>query len=246
MKNLKKTKLFTIFLVVSLLVLTLSQSAAAQTVDAMQTFFLETFPGVSIGVNASREVIPEQNITISLWISCRSLDVIMRDLNMSVYGFRVGREKTLLMNITCISSETPLTFNTTIVYNCTAYVSAEIWDTTYTELHFSYKIANEPHDYNQNFSMTHVRNVYLENLEQQLRDLNESFHELNNTYWQLNSTYMQLNETYWQLQQRYNSSQVSIIELDNMRRASAILVITTVFFIASTMYLILRKPREYW
>jgi hypothetical protein len=51
----------------------------------------------------------------------------------------------------------------------------DVWDTTYAELDFICKIADESHAYNPGFSLTLVRNVYLENLEKQLKSLNESY-----------------------------------------------------------------------
>jgi hypothetical protein len=48
-----------------------------------------------------------------------------------------------------------------------------------------------------------------------------------------------LNETYWGLKGSSN-------ELGNTRMAVAILVVTTVFFVATTIYLVMRKPKEYW
>lgn len=121
-----------------------------------------------------------------------------------------------------------------------------MWDTTYVDLHLSYMIGGEPHAYSPSFSATLIRNVYLEDLEQQLKNLNESLRSLNNTYWRLNSTYVQLNQTYWNLQRKYNSTQTNAEDLYNARRVTVILGITATFFVASTVYLIIRKPREYW
>ena len=48
-----------------------------------------------------------------------------------------------------------------------------------------------------------------------------------------------LNETYWGLKGSSN-------ELGNTRMAVGILAITTVFFVATTLYLVMRKPKESW
>ena len=234
------------FVIISALALTLVRPCAAQNPATMKTFFSQVYPGIFVGVNASQEVSPAQNITLRLWVECRSLDVAMDSLNMSVYGFELGKEKILLKDVVCIAARTPLAFNQTRVYNYTVPVPSDVWDTTYAELGFSYKIADEPHEYNPGFSLTLVRNVYLENLERQLRSLNESYAVLNATYWALNGTYAQLNESYSELRQNYTSLQVNVGELDNVRRVVAILVVTAVFFIATTFYLVIRKPRESW
>jgi hypothetical protein len=228
------------------LALSFVRPCAAQDPAAMRTFFSQVYPGIFVGVNASQEVSPAQNITLRLWVECRSLDVAIDSLNISVYGFELGKEKVLLKDVVCIANRTLLTFNQTRVYNYTVPVPSDVWDTTYAELDFSYKIADEPHEYSPSFSLTLVRNVYLENLERQLKSLNESYAVLNATYWALNGTYAQLNESYSELRQNYTSLQVNVGELDNARRVVAILVVTTVFFIATTFYLVIRKPRESW
>jgi len=48
-----------------------------------------------------------------------------------------------------------------------------------------------------------------------------------------------LNETYWSLKGSSN-------ELGNTRTAVGILAVTTVFFVATTLYLVMRKPKESW
>jgi hypothetical protein len=35
-------------------------------------------------------------------------------------------------------------------------------------------------------------------------------------------------------------------ELDNTRRLTTVLAITTVLFVATTVYLVMRKPKEIW
>jgi hypothetical protein len=35
-------------------------------------------------------------------------------------------------------------------------------------------------------------------------------------------------------------------ELDNTRRVAVILAITTVFFVATTVFMVMRKPNESW
>jgi hypothetical protein len=79
--------------------------------------------------------------------------------------------------------------------------------------------------------MTKVTNSYLQGLEQRFNELK-----------QLNE---QLNQSYWDLERNFTALQGSVNELDNTRTAAAVLGITTVFFVATTLYLVLRKPREY-
>jgi len=225
--------------------LALVQNIKAQTPDEMQEFFSQEYEGFSIKVNATREIDPSQNMTIKIWINCTSDSVTMNILNVSVYGFRNGQVKTLLTNFTCIIDNTSLTYHNTIEYNHSLTVPIDVWSTTSAELYFSYTLMNRFHDDNPNFSTTLVRNVYMQELERRLEGLNQSYRQLNESYLQLNSTFGQLNQTYWDLYQNHTSLQGSIQELDNARRLTAILGITTAFFVLTTLYLIIRKPKDY-
>jgi len=153
-----------------------------------------------------------------------------------------------------IDSNFPLNYSSK-EYNRTFPVPEHVWDTTYGEIVLTYSAKYEivTVDFDKltlGFTMTHVKNVYLEELQNKLDSLKEKYQLLNNSYWQLNGTYWQLNATYeslnqtfWELQQNYTSLKGST---DNTRTAATVLAITTVFFVATTIYMVMRKPKEYW
>jgi len=226
--------------------LTLVQNIKAQAPDELQEFFSQDYEGLSIKVNATRETDPGQNMTIKIWVNCTSDSVIIGNLNMSVYGFRSGQVKSLLTNVTCIIENTSLTYHNVVEYNYSLTVPSDVWSATSVQLYLSYTLVNRFHDDKPVFSTTLVRNVYMSELESQLGSLNQSYRQLNDAYVQLNSTFGQLNQTYWDLYQNHTSLQGSIQELDNARRVEAILGITTGFFVITTLYLIIRKPKDYW
>lgn len=251
-----------------ILTLTLVKStAAAQTSDDMQTFFSGEYAGISIQVNATQKTVPGANITINLWINCTADGVYLDYLNLSIYGyshFKYGLEKTTL-NATCIMQKASLIFNHTSEYNYTVPVPSNVWDLTYAELRLKYTIKADLLEHNESFPITTVRNVLWEELEETLRLLNETYQRLNNTYWQLNSTFGQLsqifweafqmnltaenlallNRTYWELQENSTAFQGNVNELNNTRTAVGVLAITTVFFVATTIYMVMRKPKQY-
>jgi len=55
-----------------------------------------------------------------------------------------------------------------------------------------------------------------------------------------------LNQTYWELHENYTSLKGSIGGFDTTRTAAIVLSVTTVFFAATTVYLMMRKPKQYW
>jgi hypothetical protein len=103
------------------------------------------------------------------------------------------------------------------------------------------------------FPMTQVENTFLEGLEtqntilqDQIKSLNDSFQQLTNLYQNLSSTFEQLNQTYVELYQNYTSVKGSLGDLDNTRRVTTVLAVTTIIFLVSTIYLVIRRPKESW
>lgn len=236
-----------------ILTLPLIQNATAQTSDEMQTFFSKNYAGISIKFSATQETTPGENITINLWINCTADGVNVNYLTLEVYGFRYGQEKIEPpLHSTYVVENISLVFNHTYPYNCTVHMPNDVWGATYAELHLRYDIVDSPFEYNPNFSITIVRNVYLEELENMFKNLNYTYCQLNQTFsecFQMNLTKENihgLNQTYWELQQNYTSVQGSLIELGNTRMAVIILAITTIFFVATTFYVVIRKPKQYW
>jgi hypothetical protein len=253
-KVMRKLRTVTSILVMLILALTLVKSITAQTPEEMKTFFSSEYAGISIQVNATQETVPGANITINLWINCTAVGVYLDYLNLSVYGYsylEYELEKVTL-NAKCIMQKTSLIFNHTSECNYTVPIPNNVWDLTHAELRLKYTIKGDPLEHNESFPITTVRNVLWEELE-------ERYQNLNNTYWQLNSTVEQLNQTFWlmfqmnltaeslsRLNETYWSLKGSSNELGNTRMAVGILAITTVFFVATTLYVVMRKPKEGW
>ncbi len=250
-KILKSKNLVAIATILTLMS-SLFQNSTAQSTNDMSTFLSKDYIGISVGLDATRETIPGKNFTAVLLIKCTSLDVTIEYLNISILGFRYAKEKTRLMSILQIDTSTPLVFNCTDRYNHTIYVPADVWDLTHCELNIQYTVADETLKRSEIFPITYVRNVYLEQLE-------DMFNSLNNTYWLLNQTFWRsfrmnltqqnldiLNKTYWELQQNYTSFQTGHGELENTRLVVVILATTTIFFVASTLYLVMKRPKQYW
>lgn len=217
----------------------------SQSTDDLQTFFSNKYAGISIKVDATAETIPGENITIKLWFNITTDDFKMEYLNLSVYGFRNGAEKTPLLSSVGIIENISLPFNCTKEYNFTVPVPINVWDATYAGLQLKYLIQDIVCDYSPSFSITIVRNVYYEQLQAYFNLLNQTLWEsfkMNLTAENLAS----LNRTYWELLQNYTALQGSMNELDNTRRVAVILGVTTVFFVATTVFMLMRKPREPW
>jgi len=260
-KVMRKLRIVTSIFVMLIIALTLVKSTTAPTPEEMETFFSSKYVGISIQVNATRETVPGADITIKLLVNCTSDDVYVDYLNVSVYGYKhigYALEKATLTS-ECVMKQSPLAYHNASRHNYTIPVPSEVWDLTYAELHLKYTVGIAPFGFDETFSITTVRNILWEELEEKLEWLNQTYQKLNNTYWQLNSTVEQLNQTFWQmfrmnltaeslarLNETYWGLKGGSNELGNTRTALGILAVTTVFFVATTLYLVMRKPKESW
>jgi hypothetical protein len=260
----EKLRKLSLVLIIFALVSTSIRVAKAQaSTENMKTFLDSKIPGIQIQVNATAETQPNQNITFILSLK-RLTSVYVEYFNLSVFGFLNGTYKALMANVT--DNNFPLG-DSPASYNCTFSVPEQVWDVTYGEITLTYNatysgafgILELPYHITLSFIMTHVENVYLKTIEEQLKNLNSAFELLNQTFGEsfqmnltvqnlalLNKTYWELRQNYTELQQKYSVLEGSADELDNTRRVVAILVVTTVFFVATTFYLVLRKPKDYW
>jgi len=236
-KTLKKLKTVITISLPLILALTLIQNITAETPNEMQTFFEYQWPGIKIQANATGEALPEENITIILLVKSKADDIYIEYLNLTVFGFMGGQNKALLGSI--YRDAFSLNYNETRKCNHTLTIPRDVWGATYGELSFQYSIEGFSYSLSSlGFTMANVRNVYLENLEEQFQSLSENFTELHQNYTQLEGNYTGLKGKYDELSK-------SAVELDNTRRIMIILAITTVVFVATTIYLVIRKPKQY-
>jgi hypothetical protein len=219
----------------------------------MKTFFDSEIPGIKIQVNATTETQPSQNITATLNLKPQTT-VEVTYFNLSVFGFINGTYKTLMANIT--DSDFSL-YTTSKEYACTFKVPEQVWGVTYGEIVLTYSakygvVTINLEKLTCGFTMTNVENIYLKNIEEEFKALTNTFKLFNQTFWesfQMNlsaENLARLNQTYWELQQNYTALRGNLNELGNTRMAVGILAVTTVFFVATTLYLVMRKPKESW
>ncbi|HUW47133.1 MAG TPA: hypothetical protein VMW36_00085 [Patescibacteria group bacterium] len=230
------------------LTLALINSASVHAGDEeMKVFLNSEMTGIRIQVNATAKTQPGENLTVFLTLRATT-NVHIDRINLEVFGFLNGTDQLSLGNVSAGNFDMN---NTLKNYTKIVIVPDNVWGITYGEIRLAYYadmggfVAGFPNIVN-GFPLTLVENTLLKNLEEQVKNLNESCNQLAEKYSNLTETYSALNQTYWDLNQTYTSAQNSLGELDNTRRLTTILAITTVFFLATTVYIILRRPRDYW
>jgi hypothetical protein len=232
MKGMSKLSLTLILLTLSFAVCGKIQVQAME--ENMKTFFDAEIPGMEIQVNATAWTQPAQNMTVILSLTART-NVHVETFRLDVFGFLNGTVKIPMTNVT----DGNFTLNDdTKMYNRTFEVPNQAWGVTYGQITATYSadivgLQLEFPNMTSGFYMTNVENTFLEGLQSQLRSMNES--------------YQQLNSTYWQLQQNYTALQAaSMNDLDNTRRVAVVLGVTTAFFVVTTVFLVMRRPKEIW
>jgi len=232
-------------LVSVLLFLTIVASVKARTGE-LQGFFSAKYGGISVEVEATKETVPGGNMTVVVTVNCTAGGVYISYLNVSVYGFINGSTQILISSRT-INRSISLQPNETLRREYTIVVPNNVWGITYGQLFLSYAIGDlSSPERNPGFPMTTVRNLYLETLEGRFGFLNRIYVQLSQSYMNLSQDYDELRMNYSQLQGNYSQLQGNVIDFDNTRRVAVILTVTTVFFVATTLYMIMRRPREYW
>lgn len=215
--------------------------------EQMQTFYDSELPGIRIQVNATSHTQPGNTITVSMNLISQT-NVYVDLLNVELFGFTNGTVKTSIANITDnyfkLESDTR-------THSAIVFVPELVWGILYGEIRITYSatlggIQLTLPKFTSGFPMTQVENTYLENLETQIKTLNQTNHDLDQQLKNLTSNFEQLNATYYELQKNYTSAQGNAADLDNTRRLTAVLGIAAAFFVATTVYLAIRRPKETW
>jgi len=218
-----------------------------QGAEEMTTYFDSQIPGIRIQVFATSQTQPTGNATVVLNLISET-NVHVDHFNLQLFGFLNGTTKLSLRNVT----DNDFTLNNASKqYALTVDIPSQVWGVLYGEAGLTYSTTLGGMDLTfrdiiTGFTLTKIENTLLENLQTQLKTLNTSYNELTEMYTNLNGDFEQLNNTYWELQANYTSLTGNLGELDNTRRLSTILGVTTAFFVATTIYLVVRKPKEIW
>ncbi len=236
MKN-RKMKVATLLVILALFLVLKSY---AQENSEVQTFYDHYEAGLDVDVKAPTNTGPGEKINVSVSFHCHSKDLVINYLYVTIYDFKSGEEKTPIETVTLVEEGTG--YDPQNDENLTKTYEVEIpedaWDITYGEVSYQWELPGHVYtisDYG--FTMTYVRNVKMEDLIAQLANKTQEYDRL----WQ---NFTQLNQTYWDLAS--NETLGTEVELGNTRLAMIIFIIATVFFAATTIYLMVRKPREYW
>jgi len=235
-----KNRKIAAIMLLTIFALALIPKSYAQENNEIQTFYEHDEAGLIIKVKAPLNTEPghEINVTVSLYCYAKNLSISY--LYVTVFDFKGGRQKNEIGTITFVEEGVGYKpkFNQTEERTYKLEIHEDVWDVTYGEVSCKWTFGGHTfHIRSDGFTMTYVQNVEMERLMELLANKTEEYEML----WE---NYTRLNQTYWE--EHGNKTSAIETELSNTRLAMVILIITTVFFIATTLYLIIKKPREYW
>lgn len=258
-------KIIVLFTCLSLLFALTNTAKTQSQTNNMETFFDSKIPGLKVQVNATSRTQPTSYISAALSLKSEVSTVYIKTVRITVYGFINGTEKIEIYNN--VSGDTLLYKANQVVYLHQVFVPEQTYGVTYGEIYLDYNATVKDelgieHSYSfqerLGFTMTRVENVYLKSLEEQIASLEDQLRDVYSAIDELNQTFrdcfgknltrdelLNLNQTLWQFRQDYEALKGVKGELDNTRTAVVFLAVVAVFFVATTAYLVFRKPKDY-
>ena len=230
----------TVVILLTIFALSLISKSYAQENSGIRTFYHHDEAGLIINVEAPANTEPGQKINVSVSFYCYAENLSISYLYVTISDFKSGQEKIPIETITHVEEGIGYNpqFNETYAKTYEIEIREDVWDITYGEVSCQWKFGGHTFFIREDgFTMTYVRNVKMEELIEQLANKTQEYDTLRQNY-------TQLNQTYWDL--KANQTSGIEVELSNTRLTMIIFIITTVFFAATTLYLMVKKPREYW
>lgn len=235
----------TLVTVLVLMLISMRFTTAQEQNETTQTFFEFQWPGIEVQVNATSKAMPGESMTVILLVR-GTLEIDVQHLDLRVFGFTEGQNKTFLRDIPKGDGVFSLASNDTKKFNDTFPIPEDVWGVTYGELSLEYESSGYPYPaLSLGFTLTNVKNTELERLKKNVQSLSAELNELQQNHTWLKGNYTELSENHTELTRKYDELSKGTGP-DNTRHIAIILAVTTVVFGATTVYLIIRKPKQTW
>jgi len=235
-----KPKTLTLFLSI-LLIVAVTCNVKAETGTRTYVY---SFASLEVRIEYPFETYPNQSITINITTrALASLNVSYILLNLYTLH-NLTREEILLYSISHIS--TPKLFSNNEWFNKTykVFIQEYAINVLYGKLKLKWTLTGtvEKDTYERELTviMSYLKSLELDRLRNENTMLKENLTNLTNELTELNNTLTELRNNLTDIQHRYEG------ELSGTRSAIVVLAVVTVFFVATTAYLALRRPKQVW
>jgi len=207
--------------------------------DQIRVFEYSLF-NLKVHVRSPLEAYPNQSITVNITATA-SAKLIVNYTAIELYTFNSSTMKdekftyiehvnySSPLSLTGGQSSSETSYNSTIPESALSVVYGKlilVWTETGTDESTTYR--REP-----TFIITSLKSSELERLKMENEELKKNITDINNT---LTESLNNLTD----IKNRYEG------EIGNTRSVATFLAVTTIFFVATTVYLVMRKPKEYF
>jgi len=231
-----------ILVMLMLIAATMIHDANANSSDQIHTYNYTPIPNdLTVEIKNPSEAYPNQTINVNITIKAL-VNLTINHVAIELYTFNDSKfddviyvEKGSQVPLSCGKSLNK-TSNFTIHEQASNIVYGKLileWTKKGTEGWTT--IGKEP-----TFIMAYLKNSELEKLRSIVPELEKENVELKENVTDLNNTLTDLLNNLTDVKNRYEG------ELSGTRSVITILAIITVFFVATTAYLFIRKPKQYW
>lgn len=239
MKGLKRSK--TLALIIPLII-AVTMIHSANSSDQIHTYNYTPIPNdLTVEIKNPLEAYPNQTINVNITIKAL-VNLTINQVEIKLYTFNDSK----FDDVVYVEKENPVVLSSSKSFNKTANVTIHEqasniiygkltleWTKKGTEE--SETITKEP-----TFVMIFLRSPELERLRSEVPELERENAELKENVTDLNNTLTNLLDNLTDIENRYEG------ELSGTRSAVTVLAITTIFFVATTIYLFMRKPKQQW
>jgi len=233
------TKRLVSLLIATVILTTICVSAPiySETYEKYKCYSLDSL-GLLVEIETSALAWPEENINITIRAEATQANIHIHYIQVNIFSLKESRDETLLNN-TAFLEDAHLNLGE---FNETSYEVLIPKDTLpgllYGEVDYSWSIEGDPSVFDKlkAFAATYIQNKPYEELRQDYEALNSFCNDL-----QTNHTALEAN--YTELQQKYQQLEGQQIGENNSTGLMYIFIITTGIFVASTILLMIRRPK---
>jgi hypothetical protein len=246
-----------VVILLTLIFFTITLTPYAWTSLQDQRMYEYAFSNLAVQVGTTSEAYPGQNITVNIFANA-SAKLTINYTAIELYTFSnltMADENFSLIvwidhnsSISLSPDQTPIEASYDVkipddAFNVVYGKLVLIWTETGTEESTTYAR-------NSTLVATSLKNAELENLRSRVPELEKENADLKNNNTETNNNLTKalndLADTKNNLTKALNDLADTKNQVNGATSVIAVLAITTIFFVATTLYLVLRRPKQYW
>lgn len=227
----------------------LNVNAQLQQTEKMPIYY-RNYAGLILEIKSSpRQVYPSEKINITVRVEAYT-EIYIDYIYINISAIK-NQQDNIVLNTTCLEH-----FNLSYGKSLECTYEVTILEGTspgqaYGEVSYHWAIEGDERHWVKLCSpmdspVTYVKSKKLEELYEKYGSLNCTLQELRVNYTDLEKNYTELCEEYDSLNTNYTELESRIGELGNARRLMYVFAVTTVCFIFTTLYLVWKKPKQYY